>query len=127
MKSLLLVGLGGAIGSIVRFKIGGWVTHQFVQQNFPLGTFVVNVSGCLVVGLLAGLAVKEDIFSSDVRIFLFTGIMGGFTTFSAFGLETFNLLRCDLIAVAGAYVSSSVVCGLFALWVGFSIVYHLCK
>ena len=127
MKSLLLVALGGAIGSIARFKIAGLVTHRFIDLSFPLGTFVVNVAGCLLVGLLAGLAVKEEFFSSDVRLFLFTGIMGGFTTFSAFGLETFNLLKREQIAIAGTYVSSSVICGLLALWAGFSVIHHLSR
>ena len=67
---------------------------------------------------------KEDFFSGDSRLFLFTGIIGGFTTFSAFGLETFYLLKRDEIAVAGGYVTASLVCGLLALWAGFSTISH---
>ncbi len=122
MKTLLLVAIGGAIGSVARFKLSGWVLHNFIGWRFPLGTFIVNVLGCLVVGGLAGLAVKEDFFSAETRLFLFTGVLGGFTTFSAFGLETFYLLRRDEIAVAGAYVVLSLVCGFAALWAGFSLV-----
>jgi len=124
MKSLLLVAMGGAIGSVTRFKLSGWVLHQFFDWRFPLGTFAVNVLGCLIMGGLAGLAVREDFFSAEARLFLFTGVVGGFTTFSAFGLETFYLLRRDEIAVAGAYIALSLVCGLVALWAGFNLVPH---
>ena len=124
MKSVLLVALGGALGSVARFKLSGLILHQTVVWLFPLGTFVVNVVGCLVIGLLAGLAVREESFTPDLRVFLFTGIIGGFTTFSAFGLETFYLLRRGEIFVAGGYVVLSVAIGLLALWLGFSAIPH---
>ncbi|MBX3303349.1 MAG: fluoride efflux transporter CrcB [Nitrospira sp.] len=122
MTSTLLVALGGAIGSVARYALSGWVLHHTVDWRFPLGTFAVNIIGCLIVGLLGGLVVKHDFFSANTRLFLFTGIAGGFTTFSAFGLETFYLLRRDEILVAGGYVVSSVVIGLLALWLGFGVV-----
>ena len=121
MKSLLVVALGGAIGSVARFKLSGWILHQTIEWKFPLGTFVVNVLGCLVIGLLAGLVVRDDFFDPDIRLFLFTGIVGGFTTFSAFELETFHLLRRGEFAVAGGYLTLSFALGLFALWLGFSL------
>jgi CrcB protein len=121
---VLLVALGGAIGSVARYKFSGFVLHQTASWKFPLGTFLINVLGCLVIGILAGLAVKEDFFSPETRVFLFTGICGGFTTFSAFGLETFYLLRRDELAIAGCYVLLSVACGLLALWAGFIAVPH---
>lgn len=95
MKSVLFVALGGALGSVARFKLSGLVLHHTIEWKFPLGTFLINVLGCCVIGLLAGLSVKDDLFSPEARLFLFTGICGGFTTFSAFGLETFYLLRKD--------------------------------
>lgn len=122
MKSVLFVALGGALGSVARFKLSGLILHQAFGWRFPAGTFVINVVGCLVIGILAGLAVKDDYFSPDLRIFLFTGILGGFTTFSAFGLETFYLLRRGEVFVAGSYVVLSVAIGLLALWLGFSAV-----
>jgi len=121
MKSILIVAMGGALGSVARFKLSGWVLRQTIEWKFPLGTFAVNVLGCLVIGLLAGLAVKEDYFNADIRLFLFTGIIGGFTTFSAFGLETFHLLRRGEVVIAGGYVVLSLVVGLLALWLGFSL------
>ena len=124
MHPLVIVAVGGALGSVSRYLLSGWVLHHTVDWRFPLGTFLVNVFGCLVIGVLAGLAVKDDFFSSEARLFLFTGIVGGFTTFSAFGLETFYLLRRAELLVAGSYVLLSITIGLFALWLGFSAVPH---
>lgn len=123
MNSLLLVALGGALGSVARFKVSGWVLHHGASVLFPAGTFLVNVAGCLLIGILAGLAAKYDALSADTRLFLFTGVLGGFTTFSAFGLETFFLLRKGEFAVAGAYVVLSVLAGLLVLWLGFQAVH----
>lgn len=75
-----------------------------------------------MVGILSGLIVKHHFFSLEARLFLFTGIAGGFTTFSAFGMETFHLLRRDEMFIAGAYVISSVVIGLIAVWLGFLLI-----
>jgi len=124
MKSILLVAFGGALGSVARYKLSGWVLHHTVEWRFPLGTFVVNVVGCLIIGVLAGLAVKDDLFSNESRLLLFTGIIGGFTTFSAFGLETFYLLRRGEVLVAGSNIALSVLVGLLALWLGFSAIPH---
>jgi CrcB protein len=123
MKALLLVALGGALGSVARYKLSGLVLHQTIDWKFPLGTFIVNVLGCLVAGILAGMAEKFDLLSADLRLLLFTGVLGGFTTFSAFGLETMFLLRRGEVLVAGANVIVSVVAGLLALWVGLGLVH----
>lgn len=118
MKALLLVALGGARGSMARYKLSGLVLHHTIDWRFPAGTFAVNVLGCLVAGVLAGLAEKHDLFSGDTRILLFAGVLGGFTTFSAFGLETMFLLKRGEFGVALANVLVSVVAGLLALWLG---------
>ena len=125
MTNILLVGLGGFIGSVARYKLGGWVLHLTVQEKFPFGTFAVNVAGCLVAGLLAGLVEKHELFSAETRLFLFTGLLGGFTTFSAFGLETMFLLRRGEPWVAAIYAGASVLLGVVAVWLGFKIVYVL--
>jgi len=122
LRQLLLVAAGGAIGSVARWRVSGWVLHQAVDWRFPIGTFVVNVLGCLIVGVLAGLAIKEDFFSTDQRLLLFTGVMGGFTTFSAFGLETFYLLRRGEYLIAGSNMVLSMVVGMAALWVGYQLI-----
>lgn len=121
MKSILLVALGGGLGSVARYKFSGWILHHTAQWKFPAGTFAVNVMGCLIAGWLAGLAEKRDLFSPEVRILLFTGIVGGFTTFSAFGLETLFLLRRGDIWIAASNVVLSIVCGLLALRLGSAV------
>ena len=122
MKAMLLVALGGAIGSVSRLKLSGLVLHHTIDWRFPAGTFAVNVVGCLVAGILAALAEKHDFFTADMRLLLFTGFLGGFTTFSAFGLETVNLMKRGDVMVAMANVVLSVVLGLLALWLGMSTV-----
>jgi fluoride exporter len=121
MKALLIVAVGGGLGSMARYLLSGWVLHRAMSWQFPLGTFIVNVLGCLFVGVLGGLVVKQDLLSPDARLFLFTGIAGGFTTFSAFGLETFHLLRKGEVGIATAYVVLSVLVGMLFLWAGFSL------
>jgi CrcB protein len=120
VKSLLLVAVGGAIGSVARYQLTGLVLHRTVQWSFPTGTFVVNVAGCMVAGLLAGIAAKVDWLTQDLRLLLFTGLLGGFTTFSAFGLETVLLLRRGEWLIAGGNVLTSVVVGIGVLWLAFA-------
>jgi fluoride exporter len=121
MKNLLLVALGGALGSAARYKMSGWILHHTVDWKFPAGTFAVNVLGCLAAGLLAGLAEKHELLSPHTRLLLFTGVLGGFTTFSAFGLETVFLIRRGDWLVATSNVFLSVLAGLVALWLGLLI------
>src|SRR5688500_2510394 len=97
---------------MARFKLSGWVLHQTPNWRFPAGTLAVNLIGCFIAGLLAGMAVKQDVFSPEARLFLFTGLLGGFTTFSAFGLETLLLLKRGETGVAIANVVVSVIVGL---------------
>lgn len=125
MKYILLVGIGGFIGSVARYTLGGWLLHLTAQEKFPYSTFAVNVIGCLIVGVLAGLAGKYELFGPGARLFLFTGLLGGFTTFSAFGLETMFLLRRGEPWVAALYVVASVLLGLVSVWIGLKSVYLL--
>ena len=122
MKELLLVAVGGAFGSAVRFQMSSWILHHTISWRFPAGTFTVNVLGCLIAGSLGGLIAKHSALNADLRLLLITGVLGGFTTFSAFGLETFYLLKRGELAVAMAYASISVVAGLAGLWLGYSLV-----
>lgn len=121
MKQALIVGLGGFLGSIARYKMGGVILHHSGSWRFPLSTFVINVMGCFAIGALAALVEHRDFFSADTRLFLFTGLLGGFTTFSAFGYEGFFLLRRGELGVAAAYAGLSVVCGLAAVWLAFKL------
>jgi CrcB protein len=121
MQAALLVALGGALGSVLRYKVGALVMHQAGATQFPYGTFTVNVAGCLIAGLLAGLGEHFSFLTAEVRLFVFTGFLGGFTTFSAFGVETIALVERGEMALAGVYVLLSVACGLAALWVALKI------
>lgn len=121
MPALLLVALGGAIGSMARFKVGTIAAQHAAASGFPWGTLAVNLAGCCAIGLLAGYAERASWISTDARLFLMTGVLGGFTTFSAFGLETVSLLRRGDVVLAGGYVTLSVVGGLLAVGVGAAV------
>jgi CrcB protein len=115
---VLLVGCGGFLGSIARYLLGGAV-HRLVQTPvFPFGTLLVNVTGCLAIGVLGSLADLRGILSPEARVFLLIGVLGGFTTFSSFGYETFQLLRGDQSVAALANVTLQVGLGLGAVWAG---------
>ena len=118
MNAMLAVGLGGFIGSIARYKLGGVVLHHTLGSRFPFSTLAVNLGGCLLVGLLAGWVEHRDALSPGMRLLLITGFCGGFTTFSAFGLETLYLIRRDAVAIAALNVAVSVAGGIAGVWIG---------
>jgi len=120
--NILLVGLGGFAGAIARYLLGGWVLHHTVAEKFPWSTFTVNVLGCLVMGVLSGFIERLDWFTPQMRLLLLTGLLGGFTTFSAFGLETVYLLRRGELWIAAAYALASVIMCVMALWFGLKAV-----
>lgn len=121
MQAALLVALGGAIGSVLRYETGALVLRQVGTTPFPWGTFTVNVAGCAIAGLLAGLGEHFNFLSADVRLLVFTGFLGGFTTFSAFGVETIALAERGQWGLAAIYVVASLLCGLAALWLALKI------
>ena len=121
MKSLLLVAAGGAAGCMLRYATGLLIAPQTIAWRFPVATFAVNVLGCLIAGLLIGLGENRAVLTPDLRILLFTGFLGGFTTFSAFGVETVSLLEKGELLMAMGYVALSVICGLAALWAAVKI------
>jgi len=122
IKQILIVAFGGALGSVFRYKLGGFALHHTQAWNFPVSTFSINVAGCFAIGILAGLVEHHDLFSPSIRLLLFTGLLGGFTTFSAFGYESIFLLRRGLVSVATGYVVLSVVCGLGAVVAGIKLI-----
>src|SRR6266545_173470 len=122
LKQIFIVAAGGAIGSIMRYKLGGFTLHHTQSWNFPLSTFSVNVIGCFTIGILAALVEHHDLFSPSIRLLLFTGLFGGFTTFSAFGYESVFLLRRGLLTVATGYVILSIVFGLAAVSAGMKLI-----
>ena len=122
MRDALLVGLGGLLGSIARYGLSGLVLQKTAASRFPFGTLVVNVLGCLVMGVLSGLAERAHLFSNSTRLFLLTGLLGGFTTFSAFAYESYFLAREHAWSWAVANVVLQVVLGLAVLWAGHQMV-----
>jgi CrcB protein len=118
MTNVLLVGIGGFLGSAARFLVTGVITQASTAARFPYGTLVVNAVGCLAIGVIAGLAERADLFSPQARLVLVTGILGGFTTFSAFAFETYFLGREHQWMLATVNVLAQVALGLAAVWLG---------
>jgi CrcB protein len=118
MLRVLLVGAGGFLGAILRYLVGGWVYSVLDNAWFPYGTLAVNVAGCLLIGFLAGLAENRLVFGAETRLFLFIGILGGFTTFSSFAYETLSLARDAQNLAAAINVLAQVSLGLAGVWIG---------
>lgn len=116
MKQFVLVGLGGALGSMLRFQTVSLATR--FSPQFPGGTVAVNLLGCFLIGLLSALAQKRGVVSEEARLLLVTGFLGGFTTFSAFGLDTLKLMQSSKYLPALGNILLSVLGGLAMVWMG---------
>lgn len=112
----LVVGLGGFIGANARYIIGGWVAQKW-GTGFPYGTFIINVTGCFILGLFATLALQYA-WSDHWRLLIAVGFVGAYTTFSTFEYETFQLVANGSVARAGANILASVMLGFFAAYLG---------
>ncbi|MCR4345812.1 MAG: fluoride efflux transporter CrcB [Sulfuricaulis sp.] len=117
MRQVLAIAAGGAVGSLLRFWMSNWV-HSFADRSFPYGTLVVNVLGCLLMGFLFVLFIDRLSDNPVLRAGILIGILGGFTTFSAFSIETFNLIDQGAWAKAVANMSGSLVLCVGATWIG---------
>lgn len=117
VKSLLIVGIGGFLGTVARFVIARYFQYN-VSSVFPWSTFIVNIAGCLLIGLIYGITEKGEFLSSDSRLFLTVGICGGFTTFSTFSNDSFLLVQEQEWVRLALYTSLSVFLGLMAVYVG---------
>lgn len=117
MNKIMAVAVGGALGSVLRYGLSNWV-HNFVGRGFPYGTLAVNVLGCLAMGILFVLFVERSSESTLWRAGLIIGLLGGFTTFSAFSIETFSLIEHGAMAKAIGYVTASLMLCIGATWVG---------
>jgi CrcB protein len=118
MRDMLIVGSGGFVGTVARFYLGTFVTQATTVSRFPFGTLAVNVVGCLVIGALGGIAEQSGVLAAQTRLFLFTGLLGGFTTYSAFAYETVFLAREHTWGLAAANVGAQIALGLGAVWLG---------
>lgn len=119
--SSAVVGSGGFVGALARYGIGGLVHRQVPLAIFPYGTLLVNLLGCLLIGILAGLAESRQLFGPQFRQFAMIGILGGFTTFSTFGFETVAMLRDADYLRAGANIAINVIAGLTLVWLGYQL------
>jgi CrcB protein len=117
IKTILYIALGGAIGSILRFLTTFFI-NKFWQSNFPLATFIANILGCFLIGLLIGYLEKNHITNSNLKWFLVTGFCGGFTTFSAFGFENYSLFENNNSILALSYIALSVFLGIISVGLG---------
>ena len=123
MKQVVLVFFGGGLGSVLRFSFTKFL--QTVPNQFPLGTFCVNIIGCLLIGFLMGLGLKTNNLSQSQTILLVTGFCGGFTTFSAFAAENQFFLKSGDYLLFGVYTMASILTGILAVFVGLFIAKQL--
>jgi fluoride exporter len=121
--NIMLVGIGGFLGSIGRYLLGNYAQQVSKSIDFPYGTMAVNLLGCFMIGFLAQLAESRGVFSPQTRLLVFVGILGGFTTFSSFGNETLNLFRDAQFLNALGNIGMNVVIGLLMVWVGRSVAF----
>ena len=116
-RNFLLVGLGGGIGSMLRYA----TSLMFTSRYFPYSTLAVNIVGSFIIGLVLGMSVRNEYFLSNWKLFLATGICGGFTTFSSFSAENMELLQTGKTVSALLYITASVALGILAAWFGYKL------
>jgi CrcB protein len=121
IKNILLVGLGGGIGSMARYLCQKWFSENY-PQPFPWGTFVVNLIGCFLIGVVYAASDKSTALSPSARLFLAAGVCGGFTTFSTFAFENMNMLRSGDSFYFLLYTVGSVVLGIVGVFAGVAII-----
>lgn len=121
MKMMLLAGVGGFVGTCLRY-LTGRLCHLWSLGGFPLGTFVVNVVGCFVIGALLGLAEQRNLLSPTMNVMLVTGFCGGFTTFSSFADDIFLLMQQRNWMLLTLYAGLSLVLGVAMVWLGRTVV-----
>jgi fluoride exporter len=118
LKNFILVGLGGAVGSMLRYAL----SLLLMSRIFPQATLVVNIAGSFLIGLVLAVAVKNESFTGNWKLFLATGICGGFTTFSAFSAENLQLLQNGRTGMSLLYIAISIVAGIGAAFLGFKLI-----
>jgi len=119
VRTALFVGIAGFFGALTRYGVAGLVSRT--EETFPWGTFIVNVSGCFVLGLLVAMFAHRLAIHPDVRVAVTVGFLGAYTTFSTFALETYEFRETHSLGLAALNVLASVVFGLVAVWVGSAI------
>lgn len=120
MGKLFLIGLAGFVGTLARYELSGVVAKRY-GETFPLGTLAVNLIGCFLVGLLFYLMQERFLVNQNVRTIILIGLLGGFTTFSSLGLQTFTLLQDGEFGLAALNLGASNLIGLFMVWAGYTL------
>ena len=120
MTKWLLLAVGGGAGSVLRYLVAG-IAQRFSAGTFPIGTLVVNVSGCLLIGFFTAAFSTRFLVREEFRVAILVGVLGGYTTFSTFGLETFKLLSDNELGRAMLNVVVSCVLGILATWLGYRV------
>jgi fluoride exporter len=125
MQNIILVAIGGALGSVLRYLLGAWVNAQS-SGNWPLGTWLANVIGCICIGCLYGyfLGRSDELNQNALKLLFITGFCGGFTTFSTYSLEAVQLFRSGQTVLACVYLVSTVLCCLLGVVLGIAIMKH---
>jgi len=118
MLKLLIIGFGGFLGSVLRYIVSGSVYIVIGKSDFPYGTIVVNVVGCLLIGFFSGVSESRQLFNPATRLFIFVGFLGGFTTFSTFGYEVFSFMRDGQILSSLTNILLHLIFSLGAVWLG---------
>jgi fluoride exporter len=116
-RSILIVGVGGFIGSILRY-LGQLAAGKIFSPSFPMGTFLVNILGCFIIGIVFAMSEKGNLLTAEMRLFLAVGFCGGFTTFSTFASDNLMLLKDNSIGLLMLNVTGSVVLGILAVYLG---------
>jgi len=127
MTQLLMVGFGGFFGSISRYLLAGWVGRSFPQALHGVGTITVNLLGCFAIGLLGSIFTMKMHLPLEQKLLLITGFLGGFTTFSAFGLEAYYLYRSNEFQQLILYLSTSLIGGMIMVAMGMTLAHWLFK
>ncbi|MGM5631173.1 fluoride efflux transporter CrcB [Apibacter raozihei] len=117
IKNILVVGTGGAMGTILRYLISVYTSKHY-SGDFPIATFFINITGCMLIGLFVGLAERNQLMNGEMRLFLITGFCGGYTTFSTFSLENQQLMQQGNQFILYAYLLSSIIVGIAAVYIG---------
>ena len=120
MQKTIFIALAGLVGTLIRYWLAGFVTRQY-GENFPWGTLIVNLIGSFLAGALYHLAEERLLIPPTLRTVILIGLIGGFTTFSSYGLQTFTLLRDGQIGLATLNVAVSNVLGLLMVWMGYVV------